>query len=64
MTFADVCAAMKPVRKFRTGDFVKIVQIPDDLTDAVRIGTPEVSRRSVEKTFALKASITTDTLNL
>jgi len=45
---------MNPVRKFRTGDFVKIVQIPDDLTDAVGIGTPEVFRRSLGKTFRIE----------
>lgn len=45
---------LNSVRKFQIGDFVKIIQIPNDLTDAANIRTPDVFKRALGKTFRIE----------
>jgi hypothetical protein len=41
-------------RKFKVGDFVKIVKIPSALKDSAHIDTPGVFQRVVGKTFRVE----------
>jgi hypothetical protein len=41
-------------RKFRVGNCVRIVSVPTGLSDAARIGTPEVFERARGKTFRVE----------
>jgi GNAT superfamily N-acetyltransferase len=40
--------------RFRIGDLVKVTQIPANLTDAAEIGTPDVFKRALGKTFRIE----------
>ena len=41
-------------RAFRVGDVVRVAAIPPDLDDSAGIGTPEVFRRAVGRTFRVE----------
>ena len=47
--------AMAKPHEFRVGDTVKVVGIPPNLHDAAGIGTPDVFRKAVGKTFRVEA---------
>jgi hypothetical protein len=40
--------------EFRVGDLIRVVKIPSDLHDAAGIGTPEVFRRALGRTFRVE----------
>ena len=44
----------KKQRPFKVGDSVTVKRIPADLTDSASIGTPDVFRRALGKTFRVE----------
>ena len=40
--------------KFRVGDLVRVVEIPTNLKDPAKIGTPKVFERAKGKTFRIE----------
>jgi hypothetical protein len=39
---------------YRVGDLIRVVKIPSDLHDAAGIGTPDVFRRALGRTFRIE----------
>jgi GNAT superfamily N-acetyltransferase len=50
----EMKTASKLAGELRVGDFVRIIQIPNGLTDAAGIGTPDVFKRALGKSFRIE----------